>query len=240
MWKQKISLAIKKQKYQIIILVFLLLLIGYPIIQYKLNDHDILYQYYNYGTYHQSNICETNIDTNHITKFDQYLTIDTQTNYQSDFFKTNDIIQISNIITTKDSILRAEEVFIRDDILYIVVSEEATTSNPSCGEVIIEMNKDITYEEIILTTGTRHHFTDGKIQFTLIDSLYDEDYLIYRNGYAKSITQVRLREESNYTEITGITFRDIHFSSHKARYYFNEESPYLRFDNTSYEKEATK
>jgi hypothetical protein len=239
MLKQKISLAIKKQKKQLIILVFILLLFGYPIIQYKLNDHDILYQYYNYETYHQNNICESNLETNHITTFDQYLTINTQTNYQKDYFKTNEIIQINNIITTKDSILRAEEVFLRDDALYIVVSEESTTSNPSCGEVVIEMNKDVTYEEIIFTTGERHHFTDGKIQFTLIDSLYDEDYLIYRNGYAKSITQVRLKEESNYIEVTGISFRDIHFSSHTARYYFNEETPYLRFDNTSYQKEAT-
>lgn len=231
-FKKRLFINPKTRIVVTVFIVLFLLIINFNIITTKLFDNEITYIDYTDEFYLEDHLCEENVAVKKVNNFNEYLTLNTNSNIQQDFFIDHKLIQISNIKTNKENTIKNEALFIRKDTLYIIYSEIKNSNNIACGELLLTVSEDFTYEEMIHEFVTTHEFVDEsndsfKTYYYQNKQSNGQDYYGAKMNDEFVITQVNSFIKEDHIEITDISFG----SYRKAYYYYLEEEPYIRIRN---------
>lgn len=200
---------------------------------------EITYITINETIYHEPHFCNEQTNAISANTFNEYLLFDTSSNLQKDEFENYIIIQVNNIITTKNSIIKTESILTVDDTLYIIFSETKNTNNPSCGELLIRLPKDTNFKEIKTEYTTPHVFIEEETNdiYTYLENKDSDgqDYFAFTSSYTHKITKVETKYENNH-----LLIRDISFIRHNtAYYYYLEETPYIKINDSLINEEKS-
>ncbi len=172
--------------------------------------------YHNSQTLKTTAICDVTMEINEVESLNDYLVLDTNTNYQQDFFDNKKLIQITNVKGKGDSTFTVDDVFtVEDEILYIVFSDTHEYNEPYCYEVLIEISNDITYTNIKALNTKKTVFEKDDVTYTLYENKDTFDRSLLKFHFDS--TELNELSDEDFENITYITKVDIYDEGYRLK-----------------------